>query len=115
MSHAASSSEPPRSGANNAASVPSVDIARLKQYPFLARCSEIVLKKLQPNLTEQRFEPGQTILRMGSYTDAAYYVAEGVVTVRMSPVDGRPNGPAAAPLPPAAPLTDRIRSILGRK
>jgi CRP-like cAMP-binding protein/Fe-S-cluster-containing hydrogenase component 2 len=94
-----------------------VDVARLKEYAFLARCSEVVLRKLQPFISEERFEPGETILRMGSYTDAAYYVTEGVVSVRLEAADVR----ASAPLPvrPAtpqgAPMLERIRSILGRK
>jgi Fe-S-cluster-containing hydrogenase component 2/CRP-like cAMP-binding protein len=114
VTHSASSSEPPRSG--TIAIAPLVDIARLKQYPFLARCSDIVLKKLQPNVLEQYFEAGQTILRMGSYTDAAFFVAEGVVTVRLSPAEAR-SGPPAPPtaLPRSAPMTERIHSILGRK
>ena len=32
-----------------------VEIARLKQYPFLKDCSDIVLKKLQPQFMERSF------------------------------------------------------------
>ena len=39
-----------------------VEIARLKEYPFLKDCSDIVLRKLQPQFAERRFEPGATIL-----------------------------------------------------
>jgi CRP-like cAMP-binding protein/Fe-S-cluster-containing hydrogenase component 2 len=94
-----------------------VDVARLKEYTFLARCSEVVLKKLQPFITEERFEPGETILRMGSYTDAAYYVTEGVVSVRLETADARASAPlpVSTATPPGAPLTERIRSILRRK
>ena len=35
-----------------------VEISRLKEYPFLKDCSDIVLRKLQPQFMERRFEPG---------------------------------------------------------
>src|SRR3989442_15567957 len=54
-----------------------VDISRLKQYPFLKDCSDIVLRKLQPQFMERRYEPGATILQLGGYSDAAYYIASG--------------------------------------
>src|SRR5436309_1255259 len=76
------------SGAPNipvAAGFELVPIERLKQYPFLEKLSETVLKKLQPNLVEKRYEPGDVILRMGDYSDAAYYLREGLVQVRLQP------------------------------
>src|SRR3981081_4000165 len=72
-----------------------VEISRLREYPFLKDCSEIVLKKLQPQFMERRFEPGATILQLGGYSDAAYYIASGVVGVRVSPVGTRREAKAA--------------------
>ena len=46
------------------------------------RCSEIVLKKLQPHVSEQRYAPDEAILRSGAYSDAAYYLSSGIVSVR---------------------------------
>jgi CRP-like cAMP-binding protein/Fe-S-cluster-containing hydrogenase component 2 len=61
-------------------------IARLKTYPFLAPLEEPALRRLQPNLLERRFQKGETILRVGEYSDAAFYLAEGIVEIRMPPV-----------------------------
>ena len=84
------------------AGVQLVEIDRLKQYSFLSKVSETVLKKLQPNLAEMRYQPGQIILRMGEYSDAAYYIDEGVVEIRLS-VTGEP---ALGHAVPASPLRE---------
>src|SRR5436853_4731197 len=85
-----------------------VEIARLKQYPFLKDCSDIVLKKLQPQFMERRFEPGATILQLGGYSDAAYYIASGVVGVRVSPVGTRREAKAAEAADAPRSMADRI-------
>ena len=88
-------------------------VLRLKRYPFFAGCSEIVLRKLLPNVSEHVFAPGQTILRAGDYSDAAHYLAEGTVAVRMSIIEtdrSLPFTPTADP----APFPDRVRSVLRR-
>jgi CRP-like cAMP-binding protein/Fe-S-cluster-containing hydrogenase component 2 len=92
------------------------DLSRLKTYPFLARCSDTILKKLQPHLSEQRFRPGDSILRAGSYSDAAYFLASGVVTVRLTPVE-QDSGTAALAVPAGPPpsFAARIREILARQ
>jgi CRP-like cAMP-binding protein/Fe-S-cluster-containing hydrogenase component 2 len=94
-----------------------VEITRLKQYPFLSACSETVLKKLQPHVAEGRFAPGETILRAGGYSDAAYYVASGIVSVKLTPVDQRAAspGPDAGPLADNKSFVDRLQDVLARK
>ena len=88
---------------------------RLKQYPFLAGCSEIVLRKLLPNLSEQLFRAGETILRAGSYSDAAHYLVEGVVAVRMSIIEtDRPAPSAPGFVAGAQAFPDTVRRVLGR-
>jgi len=93
-----------------------VPIERLKQYPFLSGCSDIVLKKLQPQFAERRYEPGATILQLGGYSDAAYYVASGVVSVRVTPVNASRREARAAEAS-AAPksMADRMQEVLSRK
>ena len=90
-------------------------VQRLKQYPFLSACSEIVLRKLLPNLLEQPFRAGETILRAGGYSDAAHYLAEGTVAVRMSIIEtDRP--PWSSPEPASSPsdFPDAARRVLAR-
>lgn len=88
-----------------------VPLERLREYPFLAKISETVLKKLQPNLLEQSFKPGQIILRIGDYSDAAYYVAEGNVEVRLTTLPAPPTRPTPAA---GRPRRDGLRGVLGR-
>ena len=90
-----------------------IDPVRLKQYPFLSKCSDIVLRKLQPSLSERRFKSGETILHVGDYSDAAYYLAEGVVSVKLSTVGGQAQPPA--PAGPAPARGARIREVLNRQ
>lgn len=54
---------------------------KMKALPIFAGITESALKKLQPNVLSTSFEKGETILREGSYSDAAYYVVSGVVQV----------------------------------
>ncbi len=82
-----------------------VPLERLRDYPFLAKISEIILKKVQPNLLEQTFTPGQVILRTGDYSDAAYYVSEGRVEICLSGVPA----PATARLTPASGRAAKAR------
>jgi CRP-like cAMP-binding protein/Fe-S-cluster-containing hydrogenase component 2 len=113
---------PPAGGAEPPAGQPAapatpdpdlIDSARLKQYPFLSKCSDIVLRKLQPSLTERRFKPGEMILHVGDYSDAAYYVVEGVVAVKLSTVGGQAQPLATAA--PASARSARIREVLNRR
>lgn len=91
-----------------------VEIARLKEYPFLKDCSEIVLKKLQPQFAERHYEPGATILERGGYSDAAYYLASGVVGVRVLPIAGGREEKAAEAAGAPRSLAARIQAILNR-
>src|SRR5207248_1947418 len=68
-------------------------IQRLRTYPFLKPLSETVLRKLQPNLVERKYAAGETILRTGEYSDAAFYIKSGVVEVLFSAV----NAPTVRP------------------
>jgi len=94
-------------------------IERLKTYPFLDRVNERILEKLQPNLIERTYAPGDVILRLGDYSDAAYLIAEGVVEVRISAVtqddlDSRPT-PTSAPRATPQGLAARLRNIFARQ
>ena len=59
-------------------------VARLRMYPFLQPLSDTVLRKLQPNIVERRYAANDVILRIGEYSDAAFYVQSGVVEVRLA-------------------------------
>src|SRR5579872_1570296 len=59
-------------------------VARLRSYDFLLPLSDKVLRKLQPNIVERHYSAGQIILRAGEYSDAAFYVASGIVEVRFT-------------------------------
>ena len=73
-----------------------IEIDRLKQFPYLNKLSEVTLKKLQPNIWEALYEAGQLILREGDYNDAAFFLVEGTVEVRLRPAAGASApGPAA--------------------
>lgn len=61
-----------------------VQVEQLKAYPFFAKAPDSFLSKLLPNLCEREYRAGDTILRMGDYGDAAYFIAEGVVEVRLA-------------------------------
>ena len=107
----------PQPGKPNIPTAPDLDLiemSRLKAYPFLAGCSEIVLKKLQPHLKEQRYEAGATILQLGGYSDAAYYVASGVVGVRLTPVNLRREAAAAEVAAAPRSWADRLQEIFNR-
>jgi CRP-like cAMP-binding protein/Fe-S-cluster-containing hydrogenase component 2 len=56
---------------------------RIREYSFLGALSDTILKKLQPHLSERHFTAGEQLLRLGDYSDAAYYLAEGTVEVRV--------------------------------
>jgi len=72
------------------------ELARLKTYPFLAPLADGTLKRLQPNLIERRYARGETILRVGEYSDTAFYLKDGIVEVRMAPAAGAAKTPQVA-------------------
>jgi CRP-like cAMP-binding protein/Pyruvate/2-oxoacid:ferredoxin oxidoreductase delta subunit len=99
---------------------PAAALANLRTYPFLAPLSDGTLTRLQPNLSEQRYAKGDTILRAGEYSDTAFYLKEGIVEIRMAPVAGEARTPivkgggrAPAPPGPASTIAAVQRSGLG--
>src|SRR5579863_3950120 len=64
------------------------ELAKLRTYPFLTPLAEGTLKRLQPNLIERRYAKGDTILRVGEYSDTAFYLKDGIVEIKMAPVAG---------------------------
>ena len=89
-----------------------VSLERLRQFPFFESVGERLLSKLQPNLVEREYAPGETILRMGEYGDAAYYIAEGEVEVRLTPEVVVPD--EAPPQPPKETGWKRVSGVLKR-
>ena len=94
-------------------------IERLREYPFLEKVSETVLKKLQPNLFEKRYDAGDLILRSGAYSDAAYYLREGLVEVHLPAASELRPRTAAKSAKPAVPpanegLWSHVQHMLGR-
>ena len=91
-------------------------LERLQTYEFLSGVAPRILEKVQPNMVERTFAPGETILRLGDYSDAAYYIADGVVEVRLTALAGTPaDGPRPAPVPEATGgRAARLRGIFSR-
>jgi CRP-like cAMP-binding protein/Fe-S-cluster-containing hydrogenase component 2 len=71
----------------------------MKAMPIFAGIAEGTLKKLQPNVLVQEFKAGETILREGDYSDAAYYIASGVVQISLLKLESLPSLPAMPALP----------------
>ena len=93
-----------------------VPVERLREYPFLSGIAETILKKLRPNLIERRFQAGDLILRAGDYSDAAHYVAEGIVEVRLSSAATPTRMPSSSrSSAERGGLAARIRRIFDRK
>ncbi|MEO8519741.1 MAG: cyclic nucleotide-binding domain-containing protein [Acidobacteriota bacterium] len=98
-------------------------LERLREYPFLASLSDTVLRKLQPHVAEQRLAARELILRLGDYSDAAYYLAEGQVEVRVPDAEtvqrrdreghGRPATAGARPTGVAGAIARLRRSAGG--
>jgi CRP-like cAMP-binding protein/Fe-S-cluster-containing dehydrogenase component len=88
----------PEAPVAGAAPPPPVDVARLRTYPFLSKLSDSMLGRLQAGLIERRYKPGDVILRAGEYSDAAFYLREGMVEIRLAPLQKAAAGaPAAQP------------------
>lgn len=91
-------------------------IERLKDYPFLAPVSDTVLGKLRPNIVERSYAAGEIILKAGDYSDAAYYLAAGVIEVQMTDLDTTANSSSPpAPRPDPGNIVERIRNIFTRR
>lgn len=99
-----------------AADMELIEIDRLKTYPFLRSSSEIFLKKLQPHCAEQTFAPRDVILRAGAYSDAAYYLASGIVSVKLTPIDQKAAPPASERASrDGKSFGDRLQAVFARK
>ena len=57
------------------------ELARFRVFQGMA---ETILKKIQPYVLGARYEPGETILREGEYSDAAYSILSGIVEVLLT-------------------------------
>ena len=94
-----------------------VPIERMKTLPIFAGIAESTLKKLQPNVLAVTFQPEETILRQGDYSDAAFFIVEGVVQVILddATLPAYP-GAAAAKKPPkeAEPKAKGPDAMAGR-
>ncbi len=66
-------------------------LARLREYPFLAKLPDRILEKLAPNMIERTYAAGDVLLRAGEYSDAAFYLREGVVEVRFAATNAPPK------------------------
>ena len=96
----------------------STDPRSLRSLPFLASASDALLTELAPRITEQKFKRGDTILAAGTYCDGAYFLADGVVEVRMpeAPADSTAGDKKVARVkgqPPGSPkpATGQLRAV----
>jgi Fe-S-cluster-containing dehydrogenase component len=96
---------PPRPDVAGAAAL--ITIERLKEFPLFAKVPDLILGKLQLHVREERYAAGTTILRAGTYNADAYYVAEGVVEMRL------PDRKGVATIKPMASRS-ADRGLLGR-
>jgi CRP-like cAMP-binding protein/Fe-S-cluster-containing hydrogenase component 2 len=65
----------------------------MKTLPIFAGIGETALKKLQPNVLLAKFDAGETILREGDYSDAAFYILSGIVQVLLTRLPSRGAAP----------------------
>jgi len=70
-------------------------IEELKELPIFAELADTLLKKIQPHVLVAEYRPNDVILREGEYSDAAYYVARGVVEILLAQLPA-PSGPETA-------------------
>ena len=68
----------------------------LRQVALFERVPDVVLKKIQPYVLDAVYLAGETILREGEFSDAAYYIVSGVVEVLLSKVPEPPRVTAGA-------------------
>ncbi len=90
-----------------------ITLEQLKAYPLLSKLSDTILNKLVLHVREERYPAGELILRAGTYNKDAYYIAEGLVEIRM------PSGTSKAKVRPApsrsgnAGVIDRLAGMVG--
>ena len=58
--------------------------------------AETLLKKIQPYVLDAQYDDGQVILREGEFSDAAYYIASGVVEILLKQLPAVQQTPAGA-------------------
>jgi CRP-like cAMP-binding protein/Fe-S-cluster-containing hydrogenase component 2 len=94
----------------------------LARFAVFQGMSETILKKIQPYVLGARYEPGETILREGEYSDAAYSILSGIVEVLLTTLPvlqqtppvakgGRPSAPPGARAAELAGQSPRQRAI----
>lgn len=66
-------------------------VEQMKAIPIFAGIAEATLKKpaFQNNVLAASYDPGETILREGDYSDAAFYIVSGVVQVQLTRLPSR--------------------------
>ena len=92
-----------------------LSVEDLRQVPIFARVPEPVLKKIQPHVLDARYLEGETILREGEFSDAAYYILSGVVEVLLSSLSEPPRaaGSARPTGPDARAARHRVQRLAG--
>src|SRR5713226_9485843 len=86
----------------------------LKELPIFAELAETLLKKIQPHVLVAEYRPNDIILREGEYSDAAYYVARGVVEILLTQLP-ESSGPETAGREPAvASVAHVAEHLLGK-
>jgi CRP-like cAMP-binding protein/Fe-S-cluster-containing hydrogenase component 2 len=96
-----------------ASSAALITVERLKQYSLFSKLPDSTLRKLQLHLREERFEAGTKILRAGAYNTDAFYLAEGLVEVRLPELTQRAI-PRPAPAKSVDPgLLSRLSGMVG--
>lgn len=90
-----------------------ITLERLKQYPLFSKLPDTILNKLVLHVREERYRAGTLILRAGTYNSDAYYIAKGVIEIRM-PTATSKAVVRPAPSRSANPkLLDRLVGMLG--
>jgi CRP-like cAMP-binding protein len=108
-----------------------VPLERLRHHALFGPLPDVILEKLRPNLAERSYAAGELILRLGDYSDAAYYVSDGEVEIHVKPQpparvaeprgggDARPGllrrlfSPGAAPTRQAGRVGRSAAALLG--
>ena len=71
-------------------------IEELAKFPIFEGLPETVLKKIQPFVLDARYEKGQTILREGEFSDAAYSILSGIVEILLTTLPSLQQAPSPA-------------------
>jgi CRP-like cAMP-binding protein/Fe-S-cluster-containing dehydrogenase component len=69
-------------------------VEELAKFPLFEGLAVTLLKKIQPYVLDAQYEDGQTILREGEFSDAAYYIRSGVVEILLTKLPSLQQTPA---------------------